>query len=276
MLPACAAGLHGEARGCRGNRGQRHKPRFDRWHQWMERRPRINQREPRRKRLWTGKPNATVSIYWSTMIYSSKDTNLGLVSIAAVFAAFIYTIAKADSFGAAIDDPVFGHYFYTEQASFERVPFLSLGAACLKYERDFYPTSAHPPAYLYGLYEYGSTRISIIGLDGGATLFVRRGDDCARTNPVVALRQNFSPASRRPDEPVMSRSEVVDVFSDLLDRFTRAFRGKKQFFVWLDEYTEAVQRSCLDPSRQTCPPTWHSLPSYLQIMLNRFRSQPPD
>jgi len=225
---------------------------------------------------WTRKQHADFTNISRPMTHLSRGLKLSLIFVAAGWACVDSTIAKVDPFKTAINDPIFGHYYYPNQASFERIRFSSLGAACLNYERDFYPTSKHPPAYLYGLYEHEITHIWIIGTNDGATLFVRRGDSCVRTNPVIAFWQNYSPASRNPAEPEMSRSEIINVFSDLLVRFEKAFRGKEHFLNWLDDYTEAVQRTCSDPSRQTCPPTWHSLPSYLQDILTDFRIRSPD
>jgi hypothetical protein len=208
------------------------------------------------------------------MTHLSRGFRLVLIFASAGWAPITSSKARVDPFKDAINDPVFGQYYTPRQAKFERVPFSSLGAACQQYERAFYPTSKRPTAYLYARYDYGSTHIWIIGINNGTMLFVRRGDGCATTNPVIALRQPYLPASRLREEPIISRSEAADVFSDLLRRFTKAFRGKAGFLIWLDAYTEAVDRTCSDASRLTCPPTWHLLPDDLQEMLQDFRTGP--
>jgi hypothetical protein len=205
----------------------------------------------------------------------SRSWRLGLICIAAVCATLHCTTAEADLFAGAINDPVFGHYFYPGQATFKRMPFSSLGKACARYEHDWYTTSTRPPVFLYGRYEHDRTKIWIVGTDNGATLFLSRDGSCARTDPVIAFWQRLSSAKYKQSEPVMSRSEIISVFSDLLTRFAKAFGGKERFFRWLDEFTEGVDRRCSDFTRLTCEPTWHGLPSYLQVILNDFRSQSP-
>jgi hypothetical protein len=172
-----------------------------------------------------------------------------------------------------IDEPAFGLSYFPSQASFQKIPPESLGAACLELARKnfFIGGKVVPWLYLYAEYRNGDTQLIIVGRSDGTAIFVQRGQNCADGGVDVTFSQSRSNPPAPNDPPYLSQQEIQGVFADLLRRYAVAFGSKTRFFAWLDPYTEMVLDQCKGMSHAYCHPTWHDLPPDLQAMLEKFR-----
>jgi hypothetical protein len=174
----------------------------------------------------------------------------------------------ADTTAAA--EPIFSIWYNPHTVHFDSLYTRELLPSCRTFLSDLEPLPT--TLTLYAEYESGSTRMYIVGRDDNLKIAVIRDGECSGGVPILAiLQRHHSPPS--PRDPVLSKDEIVGLFSDALGRYTKAFGGKNNFFQWLDSLTDEMRSGCKGQPEIMCPPTYHILPPELQQMLNDYRKE---
>jgi hypothetical protein len=187
---------------------------------------------------------------------------LALVSSAGV-------IRAANAAESWTNEPIFGLYYYPNEAHFDSLATEHLLPACEKAlsQIDPLPTTLT----LYARYSDGSDRIYIAGTKDDLGIYVIRGSHCEAGVPILAmLKRHHSPA-RRGEAPALSDAEIEGLFGDALVRYTKAFGGKDSFFHWLDSLTEKMRAGCKGQPELSCPQTYHLLLPAQQKQLEAYR-----
>ncbi len=193
---------------------------------------------------------------------------IGLTAFS-VLLCVISDVVRAASRNSWIEEPIFGLYYFPDQAHFGRLSTSRLLPACKLELSEINPL---PPALtLYAQYVTASQRIYIAGTPDNLGIYLIRHGTCVANIPNITMLQRHHSPPLRIDQPILSDTEVKGLFGDALARYSKAFGGKTQFFHWLDTLTAKMRSGCKGQPELSCPFTYHDFQSWLQKSLQDYR-----
>ena len=195
-----------------------------------------------------------------------------IVACAPLVAGLIaHSAQSAAARSVALEEPIFGLYYYPHDVHFAELKTQELLPACQKALSDIVPLPTS--LALYAQYQDNLTKLYIVGSDDNVKIYVIRHGSCDAGIPTMAILQRHHTPRETIDGPVLSDEEVNELFQDALVRYTSAFGGRKRFFQWLDSLTERARSGCKGQPESSCPPTYFLLQPPLQAILKDFRKE---
>jgi len=163
--------------------------------------------------------------------YDSRSARLArrLIIIHASLAASLiaHSLTSAAVASSALEEPVFGLYYYPQEAHFAELKTNDLLPACKKSLSDITPLPT--TLTLFAQYKHDLTKIYIAGYDDNLKIYVIRDGTCDAGIPIMAILQRHHIPRDPIDGPMLSNEEVSDLFGDALVRYASALGGKKRF-----------------------------------------------
>ena len=196
-----------------------------------------------------------------------RSRGLGVLVFCALWPLGLAAAAPA----GVIDDPLFTFEYDPQTVRFDSVQTSELLPTCKRNLASFKPLPA--TLTLYARYTAPAARIYVAGTADDIGIYVIREGACDSGVAIISLLKLVHNPPEPQDSPVLSDSEINGVFTDALKRYAQAFGGRKLFFAWLDEATDAAVRRCGNRSEALCEPTYHSFTPGMRNALEEFRKE---
>jgi hypothetical protein len=178
--------------------------------------------------------------------------------------------ARGVSGPEVVDEPVFGLFYNPKKVHFQTISTARLLPACRKALSEDDPL---PAAYVvYAKYDTATAKIYILGARNDLGIFVIHGGVCDAGVPILSLIHRERSPGEAVGGPALSDSEIAGLFSDTLNRYSKAFGGKENFLQWLDQTTKYVLSDSAGKPPSSLPPTYHLLLPAQQQQLAEFRA----
>lgn len=169
------------------------------------------------------------SIRNCVMTLSARPARRLIIIYASLAASLIaHSLTSAAAASSASEEPVFGLYYYPQEAHFAELKTNDLLPACKNALSDITPRPT--TLTLFSQYKRDLTQIYIAGYDDNLKIYVIRDGTCDAGIPIMAILQRHHIPRAPIDGPMLSNEEVSDLFGDALVRYANALGGGTALF----------------------------------------------
>lgn len=192
--------------------------------------------------------------------------------LAVVFSYPAYSKSISRTHDMVNSDPIFIIGYDPHKVHFDQLDTSLLKPSCDLYLSVFKPLL--PKLNIYAEYKRDGTNIYIAdaGVEHRINIFVLRNGICSGGIAHHSMLQVHFTPPQIGDSPVLTDTEVAELFKDALIRHEKAFGGKVPFLKWLEGTRDWKVGGCNVSSDKWCPGSYdHPIQPFVLEILNNYR-----